>query len=325
MTEKHRAFALDRRSLLMAGAFAGMASAAKALPVPEGFERFPIWPGAIPGGAGLKLVDREVLRRPDGPADDTAFEQIATPTLTMIRPRKSNGAALLLLPGGGYRRIAIGHEGYAIARRFAAEGYTCFILLYRLPADGWADGPDAPLQDAQRALRIVRQRAAKDGFSPDRIGVIGFSAGGHLAARLATRFSQSTYQPVDDIDSLSARPTVANLMYPVMTMSDPLVHAGSREKLLGFNPTEERLRYLSPELGVPADAPPTFLAHAADDATVPVGNSLLMFSALQTAKIPAEMHIFETGGHGFALKLPDGTISPWPILFMDWARRHGMP
>jgi len=325
MNERDHAFALDRRSLLAAGAFVGMSSAAKAVPVPEGFTRFPIWPGAIPGGAGVKLVDKEVLRRPDSPPDDTAFEQIATPTLTMIRPRKSNGAALLLLPGGGYRRIAIGHEGYAIARRFAAEGYTCFILLYRLPADGWADGPDAPLQDAQRALRIVRQRAAKDGFNPNRIGVIGFSAGGHLAARLATRFSQSTYQAVDETDKLSARPDVANLMYPVMTMTGPLVHAGSRDKLLGANPTEDRLRDLSPELSVPADAPPTFLVHAADDATVPVGNSLLMFSALQAAKIPAEMHVFETGGHGFALKLPDGTVSPWPILFIDWARRHGMP
>ncbi|WP_419722966.1 alpha/beta hydrolase [Sphingobium aquiterrae] len=307
-----------------------MASAARALPpVPEGFARFPIWPGAIPGavpgGRALKLEDREVPRSPDGPVDDTAFVQIATPTLTMIRPRKSNGAALLLLPGGGYRRIAIGHEGYAIARRFAAEGYTCFILLYRLPADGWADGPDAPLQDAQRAMRIVRQRAAQEGYSPDRIGMIGFSAGGHLAARLATRFAQPTYPPVDAADGLSARPTVANLMYPVMTMTGPLVHAGSRDMLLGENPPEERLRALSPQLWVPADGPPTFLAHAADDATVPVGNSLLMFSALQAAKIPAEMHIFEKGGHGFGLTLPDRTTSPWPTLFMDWARRHGMP
>jgi acetyl esterase/lipase len=219
--------AIDRRTLITAAALSGLAAPAAAatlgqsIPVPQGFTRFPIWKGPAPGGEKVTVKEEEALRKPDGPADDSFFAHIVTPTLTMLRPARPNGAAMLLIPGGGYTRVAIGHEGYAIARRFAEAGYTCFVLLYRLPADGWAAGADAPLQDAQRALRVIRSLAPREQFSPERIGVIGFSAGGHLAAWLSTRAPRETYAPRDAIDREPLNLSVAGLMYPVIMMEGP--------------------------------------------------------------------------------------------------------
>ncbi|UIJ43983.1 alpha/beta hydrolase [Sphingomonas cannabina] len=316
---------IDRRTLLAGGVMLGAASVAGAQStLPPGFERFAIWPGPAPGGEKMTAVEEERPRSPDGPPDDTAFTHVTRPTLTVVRPAKSNGAALLLVPGGGYRRVAIGRGGHAIARRFADAGYTCFILLYRLPGDAWAAGPDAPLQDAQRAIRLIRARAKRDGFDGERIGVLGFSAGGHLAARLAAQPDLATYAAVDAADALPARPTIAGLLYPVASMADGIAHMGSRNELLGRQPSEQRIAAYSTDRLVTGAMPPTFLAHAVDDTTVPVENSLALFSALQAQKVPREMHLFETGGHGFALQLPDGTTSPWPELFIAWSRRHGM-
>lgn len=319
---------IDRRTLMAAGVTLGLtAMAAQAEPqqVPEDFARLPLWPGNPPGSEGVTAVEQETLRTPSSPKDDTAFVHVRRPTITMLRPAKPNGGALLLIPGGGYSRVAIGHEGYQIARRFAAAGYHCYILVYRLPADGWAAGPDAPLQDAQRALRLVRSRAASDGFDPAKIGVIGFSAGGHLAARLATQADRTAYAPIDAIDRLPLTATVAGLLYPVVLLDGPFVHRGSRAQMLGENPTPERERAFSADSHVAPGTPPAFLAHAINDASVPMENSLAMLAALRGAKVPAELHLFETGGHGFGLALPDGTPSPWPDLFIGWARRHGMP
>ncbi|MGK6320024.1 alpha/beta hydrolase [Sphingomonas sp. DT-204] len=316
---------IDRRTLLAGGTALGVASVAgDRSRLPSGFARFAIWPGPAPGGEKVTVVEEERLRTPDSPQDDTAFTHLTRPSLTLLRPARPNGAALLLVPGGGYRRVAIGHEGYAIARRFAAAGYSCFVLLYRLPGDGWAAGPDAPLQDAQRAMRLIRSRAARDGFDGGRIGVLGFSAGGHLAARLATQPDLATYAAVDTADALPARPKVAGLLYPVVSMADGLAHMGSRTELLGPHPSEQRIAAYSADRLVTGAMAPTFLAHAVDDVTVPVGNSLALFSALQAQKVPRELHLFETGGHGFGLHLPDGTPTPWPELFVAWARRHGM-
>jgi acetyl esterase/lipase len=248
---------------------------------------------------------------------------VAQPTLTHIRPAKPNGAALLMMPGGGYVRVAVGLEGYAIARRFADAGYHCFVLVYRLPADGWAAGPDAPLQDAQRAMRLIRGSAARDGFDAGRVGVIGFSAGGHLAGRLAT-VEQSSYTPIDAADAAPFVPQVAGLLYPVMQMAGPFTHKGSRDQMFGASADPARLAAYSVEQHVTPRTPPTFLAAAADDHVVPVENSIGMFAALRAAGVATEMHLFEKGGHGFGLKTPDGRPSPWPDLLLHWAETHGV-
>lgn len=314
---------LTRRTLIAASAVA-------AVPLPRldaatpMVERFPIWPGAAPGGEGLSVSDAFVKRSPTGSAGDIAWPHVATPMLTVVPALKPNGAAVLILPGGGYTRVAIGREGSGIGRMFAGRGITAFELLYRLPHDGWAAGPDAPLQDAQRAIRLIRTRATRWRVDPARIAVTGFSAGGHLAARLASRSALETYTPIDAVDRQSARPIVAGLFFPVITLRQPEAHGGSLKELLGTNVSPERVRRYSAEIDLPADMPPTFVAHAADDPVVPPANSLIMFASLQAAKVPSELAIFETGGHGLPMKDPDGTEHPWPGLFARFARRHGL-
>ncbi|QJU57751.1 alpha/beta hydrolase [Sphingomonas sp. AP4-R1] len=321
---------IDRRTLLAASVAAlslhasGCGAATPAFPLPQGFTRFPIWPGKAPGGDAVTVIEKEALRRPDSPPDDTYFEHVVTPTLTMLRPKKPNGAAMLLVPGGGYIRVAIGLEGYEIARRFAAAGYTCFILLYRLPADGWTAGAEAPLQDAQRALRTIRSMAPREGFDPARVGVIGFSAGGHLAAWLATQDAKDSYQPIDAIDRQPLGVKIAGLMYPVIMMDGPFSHTGSRRQLLGETPSPERAKAYSLEQNVAADAPPTFIAHAVDDKTVPVQNSIAMMLALKRQNVPVESHFFEAGGHGFGIGAKSAVTAAWPDLFLAFAGRHGV-
>lgn len=324
-------FDLDRRTI-MAGALAGAAlsSAARAqsFPLPSGFTRFPIWPGKAPGGDRVTVREVETLRRPDSGPDDGVFAHIVTPTLTMLRPEavgaKPNGAAMLLFPGGGYLRVAIGHEGYAIARRFAQAGYICFILLYRLPGDGWAAGPQAPLQDAQRALRMVRGLAAREKFDAGRVGVMGFSAGGHLAAWLTSRAPVDSYTPVDPLDREPLDAALAAYLYPVILMQGGFVHAGSRTQLLGADPSAQQRRAHSLEQDVSPRTPPVFLAHALDDRAVPPENSLAMLAALRAKGVAAECHLFESGGHGFGLVPPPAAPGHWPDLFLSFARRHGL-
>ncbi|HAF43213.1 MAG TPA: alpha/beta hydrolase [Sphingobium sp.] len=322
---------IDRRTLLTGAAVtAAMAPAtaafAQSFPLPQGFERFPIWPGKAPGGENVHVQEVESLRRPDSGPDDGVFAHIVTPTLTILRPEavgaKPNGAAMLFIPGGGYLRVAIGHEGYSLARRFAQAGYVCFVLLYRLPGDGWAAGAEAPLQDAQRALRLVRALARKEKFDASRIGVMGFSAGGHLAAWLTSRTPAETYRPIDAADREPIKAALAAYIYPVIQMQGPFAHAGSRTQLLGANPAPERLRGLSLDQDVSAETPPVFLAHALDDKAVPPENSLSMLAALRAKGIPAECHLFENGGHGFGLVPEPAAPAHWPNLFLSFAKRH---
>lgn len=314
---------ITRRTLLAASAVTAAASVAlpaRAAPI----ERFPIWPKGPPGGKGLNVSDQWVWRSPEQRPDDIAWTHIATPMLNVIPATvQANGAAILIIPGGGYIRVAVGREGSAQAHAFAARGYTVFELLYRLPHDGWAAGPDVSLQDAQRAMRIMRAGAAKWKFDPARVATIGFSAGGHLTARLASRFALKTYDPVDAADTQSARPTVAGLFFPVITLTAPAAHGDSKRELLGGDNTPERIARWSAETDLPADMPPTFVAHAADDPAVSPTNSLIMFAALQAAKIPSELHIFETGKHGLPLK-EAGVDHPWPGLFARFGRKHGL-
>ena len=322
----------DRRTL-MAGALAGAAlssapAMAQSFPLPKGFTRFPIWPGKAPGGEKVTVQEVETLRRPDSGPDDGVFAHIVTPTLTMLRPEavgaKPNGAAMLLFPGGGYSRVAIGHEGYAIARRFAQAGYVCFALLYRLPADNWAAGPEAPLQDAQRALRVVRSLAAREKFDAGRVGVMGFSAGGHLAAWLTSRAPVESYRPTDAVDREPIAAALAAYLYPVILMEGPFLHAGSRTQLLGPDPSPQRMRAYSLDQQVSDRTPPVFLAHALDDNAVPPENSLAMLAALRARGVASECHLFESGGHGFGLVAPPAAPAPWPDLFVNFAKRHGL-
>ncbi|MDG5489758.1 alpha/beta hydrolase [Sphingomonas sp. BGYR3] len=314
---------ISRRTLLGASMAAALPLPSRAA-VPSGgvAARFPIWNGPAPGGEGLAVKDEFVMRSANGGPDDIAWPHVATPMLNVLPAAKPNGAAVLMIAGGGYARVALGRQGSSISRMFNERGVTAFELLYRLPHDGWAAGPDAPLQDAQRAMRLIRAGAATWGIDPDRIAAIGFSAGGHLAARLASRFALETYRPMDATDRLSARPRVAGLFFPVITMAGDVAHAPSRRELIGRTPDAATIERYSAERDLPADMPPTFVAHAADDPVVKAANSLTMFGALQAAKIPSELMIFETGGHNLPL-IEDGRPHPWPDLFDRFAKRHG--
>lgn len=288
-------------------------------------EILPLWPGTPPGGEGLELT----YKFEDKSTDTTQFNDrfvshVGIPTLTVFRPETPDGSAVLIAPGGGYASNAFDREGYPVARRLNVSGVTAFVLRYRLPAEGWQDAKDVPLQDAQRAMRLIRTHAASFSIEPARLGVMGFSAGGHLAATLATRYDSVVYTPSSDIDKLDARPAFACLIYPVITMGNG-THLGSRTNLLGPNPTDELIASYSCEKQVTVRTPPCFVVMAADDEGVPpMENGVAMVQALHSAKVPAEMHLFEKGKHGFGIRLTKGLpVAAWPDLFLRWAYSNG--
>jgi acetyl esterase/lipase len=316
---------LNRRDALSLAALAATPRSAtgRRPAAAEPVETIRLWPAAAPGGERVAVIPRVVERSTD-PAFHDRFAQYTTdPILTVVRPARPNGASLLLIPGGGYKWAVVDKEGLDCARVFAEAGVTCFVLRYRLPGDGWAAGPDAPLQDAQRALRLVRAQAAAYSLDPARVAVLGASAGGHLAGLLAAR-AEATYAAVDAADAASHRPDLSLLLYPVATMAEPHVHAGSRRELLGETPTAEAIERYSLERMDWRDGPPTFLLHAMDDKAAPVENSLLLLSALKAAGAPAEAHLFQEGGHGFGIRLIERLpAAAWPQLALTWAARHG--
>ena len=216
---------------------------------------------------------------------------------------KSIGTAVLICPGGGYTGISVIKEGEEIAKWFNELGVTAFVLYYRMP-NGHSD---IPLQDAQAALKIIKQSALKWNLDKNKIGIMGFSAGGHLASTLGTHFK-----------SKIQRPDFMILAYPVVTMEKELTHAGSRENLLGKNPTDKQVKYISNELRVTKKTPPTFIVHAKDDTTVPVANSRQLLKALQDKGVPAELHTFEVGGHGFGMRPKGIPVDYWPDLLKTW-------
>lgn len=312
----------DRRTLL---ALTTTAAAAPALagPAPDPTETVKLWPGRPPGALATLPREQIVDRVKTSGFQDRFVTGIGEPLMTVFRPARPNGAACLIAPGGGYLRVVIDKEGFEIARRLAQAGVTAFVLRYRLPGEGWADPADVPLQDAQRAVRLIRSNAARYDIAPQRVTVLGCSAGGHLAASLATGHARSVYAAIDNADRQSARPDLSALLYPVIDMAPPHAHAGSRTALLGASPTPAAEAAYSPHRQVTADTPPTFLVHAADDASVPLENSLGYLAALRTAKVPAEAHIFQEGGHGFGIALARGKPAhAWPELFLAWAGRH---
>lgn len=243
---------------------------------------------------------------------------VSAPGFYVFRPARPSGDAVLILPGGSYNFLSIHAEGFAVARALSERGMTCFVLTYRLPLDGWARREDVPLQDAQRAMRMLRAFSAGFGFDPARLGVLGFSAGGHLAATLATCHGDPVYPAGDEADSLSARPAFAALLYPVIALT---AHQPSLEALLGPSPAPGRLAARSPALRVGQDTSPCFLIHAMNDAGVPPDHSLEMIAALRRSRIRAELHLFQEGDHGFGLGEPGTPAGGWVDLFLAWLER----
>lgn len=330
---------IDRRSLLAAGIAAGAAlplgaGAQTAPPVatgksqppglPQPIETIDLWPAGAPGKPVKALTETVDERSTDSLVTDRAVYGISRPRMAMFRPDRPNGAAVMLTPGGGYRWVVVDKEGYEMARWLAARGFTAFVLFYRLPGEGWASGPDTPLADAQRAMRLIRHRARDFQIDPERVAAMGFSAGGHVCADLAARFAAKVYAPVDAADKLSAKPHSAAPIYPVVSMDPAIAHPGSRTLLLGTAPGAADEAAHSPDRNVPVDAPPHFLLHAEDDDVVPVDNTLRLHAALRARKVPVEMHLFANGGHGFGLRKAVGKpVEAWPDLWRNWARTVG--
>ncbi|GGD82512.1 alpha/beta hydrolase [Croceicoccus mobilis] len=320
-----RAGALTGAGLAMGGGLGAFSAQAEVLPPGGDGGIVRLWPGAAPGMPDGGVQDEFVNRNKGGGPDDIAWPHVADPVMTVTPSPNPSGAAMLLIPGGGYARVAVGRKSMPIALWFASLGVTTFTLRYRLAHDGWAAGPDTPLQDAQRAMRLIRSWASHYGYDAENVGAMGFSAGGHLCGMLSTRSGDKTYDAVDAADGLSARPKVSAMLFPVVSMMAPLAHAQSRTELLGENPSAELEQRYSLERNIPADCPPIMLGQAADDEVVPVGNSIAMFQGLKAAQVPSELFIIEEGGHGAPMLTDDGDALLWLSRFSHFAPRHGLP
>jgi len=274
-----------------------------------------LWPGEPPGAAGFAPQPR--------PADwsPTFLSNVARPDLRVFRPTRSNGRAVLVIPGGAYWFVSSGNEGVELAQRLTALGFTVFVLTYRLPGEGWQHRSDVPLQDAQRAVRVIHAHAARFAIDPTTLAVIGFSAGGHLAATLTTQHAERTYERVDAADDGSARPFATALIYPVVTMEKPWTHEKSRNLLLGESPSTAEVQWRSAERHVDSNTPPVFILHAFDDDAVPVENSLRFMNAMRAAKRPVEAHLLQEGGHAFGVGYPNTVAEHWVPLFSTWVQR----
>ena len=248
-----------------------------------------------------------------------------SPTLTLypVSGGDATDCGVIICPGGGYSHLAMEHEGYQIAEWFNSIGVSAFVLKYRLPSGG--SRYPVSLMDAQQAVRLVRYNAEKWNIDPAKIGIIGFSAGGHLASSVGTHFEKpvALAKTLSKIDMVSCRPDFMVLVYPVISMQDEITHKGSKENLLGNNPKPERVELMSNEKQVTSETPPTFLVHASDDKTVVPENSIRFYRALQKANVPVEMHIYLKGGHGFGMRPAAGPASQWPEVCRDWMQQLG--
>jgi acetyl esterase/lipase len=263
-----------------------------------------LWPAGAPGAKGQSDDDKPTLTISLPPAD------------------KATGAGVVICPGGGYAHLAITYEGFDVGQWLNDHGLAAFVLNYRHRGKGY--GHPAPLDDAQRAIRTVRARAAEFGVDPKRIGILGFSAGGHLASTAGTHFGAGEPDAADKIERESSRPDFLILCYPVISFATPYAHQGSKKNLLGENADAKLVEQFSNELQVTPETPPTFLFHTDADTGVPPENSVLFYLALRKAKVPAELHIYEKGPHGVGLgqKLP--AVKTWPDLCIDWMRERGL-
>ncbi|QJW89779.1 alpha/beta hydrolase [Spirosoma taeanense] len=261
----------------------------------------PLYPGAVPNSKASDIQESG--------AESGVLTGITKPTLEYFRPAadKASGAAVIVIPGGGYGVVVYKGEGVSTAKALAEKGVAAFVLKYRLPSDViMPDKKIGPLQDAQQAIKLVRDNAAKWGIDPTKVGIMGFSAGGHLASTAATHFEKAY---IDNSTSTSLRPDFQILIYPVISMQDSLTHGGSRDNLLGKNPSRQDADLFSNELQVRANTPPAYLTHAADDKLVDVDNSIVYFEKLRHLKVPVELHIYPKGDHGFIFRHP-GWMEP---------------
>lgn len=308
---------VDRRTLI--GGAAGLATLAVAqdaiaqdatgmTPWPPR-EHFRLWPKQPPNSPRrLPTPANEMSGQP--PRRELHLRGVAEPVVGVYRPAKPDGRALLSLPGGGYRFLSVENEGINVARTFNPQGVTVFVLAYRLPGEGWLEPQDVPLQDAQRAMRLIRARATDFAIDPATLGVVGFSAGGLLAASIATAYADPVYDRIDASDDLPARPAYAGLVYPVITGDMMRVGALGAARF----DTDRRVNRATP---------PIFIAHALDDPVVPAAQPMAMLAACQAARVPVEAHFFQEGGHGFGPSYlsPDLPGARWPELFDRWIRR----
>jgi acetyl esterase/lipase len=279
-------------------------------------------PQAPAGGGSAPTGPLEILLWESGAPGALGQTDSDKPSITAYpAPRESSGTAVIVAPGGGYGNLAIEHEGRQEAYWFNAMGVTAFVLKYRL-------GPryhhPIELGDAQRAIRTVRSRAAEFNIVPGRIGMMGFSAGGHLTSTAGTHFDAGKPDATDPIERVSSRPDFLILGYPVVSFDPAIRHNGSMRNLLGDNPDPKLIEDLSNELRVTPETPPTFLFHTSNDPGVLVENSVRFYLALRKAKVPVEMHLFENGPHGVGMALNDPALSAWPSLLMNWMRARGL-
>ncbi len=273
-------------------------------------EIIPLYSGAVPNSKAAKMTESG--------ADKGVIRGVTKPALEVYLPEKdkATGTAVVIIPGGGYGVVVYQGEGINTAKELVKRGVAAFVLKYRLPNDSiMTDKKIGPLQDAQQAIKFVRENAGKWGIDPKKIGIMGFSAGGHLASTAATHFEKSL---IENPHRTSLRPDFQILVYPVISMRDSLAHGGSRDNLLGKKPTPETIRLFSNELHITPNTPPAWITHAADDKVVDVDNSIAYFEALRHNKVEVEMHIFPKGGHGFIFKYK-GWINP----LLDWLTAQG--
>lgn len=272
-------------------------------------EHFRLWSGRSPGSPTRLPVPAPVMEGSPG-KEELHLRGVADPIVGVYRPERPDGRALLALPGGGYQFLSVENEGINVARTFAPLGVTVFVLAYRLPGEGWIEPQDVPLQDGQRAMRLIRARAARFGIDPAKLGCVGFSAGGLLAASLAVAHADPVYARVDAADDGTARPAFAGLIYPVVT--------GGRMRVGKL----AAARFDAPARVRP-DTPPLFITHALDDPVVPFAEPMAMLTAARDSDVPVEAHFLQEGGHGFGPRAlsPDLPGARWPMLFDLWTKR----
>lgn len=277
-----------------------------------------LYQGEIPNSKPAENLEKHVTN--DG---ILIISEISIPTYTVFQPatKSAKKSAIIIFPGGGYSITASSHEGSDIAKSFNDAGITAILIKYRIPSNRTMLNPEiGPLQDAEQAMLVVREHAAEWDIDPNKIGIIGFSAGGHLAASLGTHFEESL---IPNPRKTSLRPDFMILGYPVISFQDNLTHMGSRDNLIGKNPSKEKKDQYSNELRVTANTPPSFLFHASDDGAVNVMNSVKFYEALIAHKVKAELHIYQNGGHGFGMKSPI-TKDYWMISCKDWMRNNNL-
>lgn len=309
---------IARRNLLGAGAalalLAGVVPLASSAVAESGPEEIVLWPGRPPGNGNV--TGPEKIGGPG--AGYGAVSNVSTPRMRVYRPAKPNGAAVLVAGGGGYFRIQLWKESTPAAEWLQSRGFTVFELIYRLPNDGWDS--TAPFMDAQRAMKIIRTRAPEFGVDPGRIGIMGFSAGGHLAGFTAYQPERALYAGGDTFEQVSARPDFAVLLFPVVTLRKPYDTTRTRREIVGDKATAKAEAQWSLDTWASKDAPPTIIFASADDKITPPGHGILLFETLVAAGASAELHLFRDGGHGWGLGKPEQVISQWPGLFENWAK-----